>query len=72
MENKIDKIVFAYQTLEKEIPMYINAIESIVMPSNSWQYIVEDNNLSGSDTLKDSFGNTVTDFVFDKGFYKKQ
>lgn len=52
--------------------MYINAIESIVMPSNSWQYIVEDNNLSGSDTLKDSFGNTVTDFVFDKGFYKKQ
>ena len=22
--------------------------------------------------LKDSFGNTVTDFVFDKGFYKKQ
>ncbi len=52
--------------------MYIIAIEPIVMPQNSSQYIVEYNKPSSSDGLKDSFGNTVTDFVFDKGFYIKQ
>ena len=46
--------------------------KNVPIPSLDSDYVIEYNKPSSGDGLKDSFGNTVTDFVFDKGFYKKQ
>lgn len=67
--NKTDSDYSLQFTFVQGVDVNGNAI---IMPPNSSQYIVEYKKPSGSDGLKDSFGNTVTDFVFDKGFYKKQ
>jgi prepilin-type N-terminal cleavage/methylation domain-containing protein len=46
--------------------------KNVPIPSLDSDYVIEYNKPSSGDGLKDSFGNTVTDFVFDKGFYIKQ